>query len=159
MNGRKLCQIALAFAAVASAAVSTSAMAGGHYHGGARVGVGVYVGPGWRMGTRLGSGWGPGWGPYACDPYYGPATIRPPSSRCRRRIRPQYIEQGADGNPVPAPSASGAPNDSPNAWWYHCDSPEGFYPYVRECPTGWQRVPPTPSSSTTPQGRVPGATS
>lgn len=29
-------------------------------------------------------------------------------------------------------------------YWYHCDSPNGFYPYVRSCPSGWHPVSPTP---------------
>jgi len=24
-------------------------------------------------------------------------------------------------------------------YWYHCDRPEGYYPYIKECPGGWQR--------------------
>lgn len=29
-------------------------------------------------------------------------------------------------------------------WWYYCDNPRGYYPYVRVCPNGWQRVPAQP---------------
>ena len=25
--------------------------------------------------------------------------------------------------------------------WYHCSSPDGYYPYVATCPSGWQSVP------------------
>ena len=28
-------------------------------------------------------------------------------------------------------------------WWY-CDSPPGYWPYVRACATPWQAVPPSP---------------
>ncbi|SDC46881.1 hypothetical protein SAMN05216345_102419 [Cupriavidus sp. YR651] len=142
MNGRKLCQIALAFTALAATVASTSALAGGHggyYHSRARVGVGVYVGPGWGWGP----GWGPGWGyPYGYGPYYpgygyypAPAVVTVPANP------PQYIEQGSDGNPALTDGSS------PNAWWYHCDQPEGYYPYVKNCPGGWQRVPAQPPSS------------
>jgi hypothetical protein len=27
-------------------------------------------------------------------------------------------------------------------WWYYCESSTSYYPYVRECPAGWERVPP-----------------
>jgi len=27
-------------------------------------------------------------------------------------------------------------------WWYYCSDPAGYYPYVAECNTGWQAVPP-----------------
>jgi hypothetical protein len=29
-------------------------------------------------------------------------------------------------------------------YWYYCDDPPGYYPYVQECPTGWRAVAPTP---------------
>ncbi len=29
-------------------------------------------------------------------------------------------------------------------WWYYCEQSRGYYPYVKECPGGWQRVPPAP---------------
>jgi len=29
--------------------------------------------------------------------------------------------------------------------WYYCAQPEGYYPYVAECPSGWQTMPATPS--------------
>jgi hypothetical protein len=55
-------------------------------------------------------------------PYYAPVIAVPASP-------PVYIEQGAASEP---------------AYWYHCEDPEGYYPYVKECPGGWQRVVPTP---------------
>ena len=32
-------------------------------------------------------------------------------------------------------------------YWYHCDSPSGFYPYVPVCSQPWQPVPATPPPS------------
>ncbi|MDF3011460.1 MAG: proline-rich region, partial [Burkholderiales bacterium] len=29
-------------------------------------------------------------------------------------------------------------------WWYSCEQTRGYYPYVKECPAGWTRVPPAP---------------
>jgi hypothetical protein len=29
-------------------------------------------------------------------------------------------------------------------YWYYCQSPQGYYPYVKECPGGWQQVAPQP---------------
>ena len=29
-------------------------------------------------------------------------------------------------------------------WWYYCDQSKGYYPYVKTCPTGWQKVSPVP---------------
>jgi hypothetical protein len=28
--------------------------------------------------------------------------------------------------------------------WYYCQDPAGYYPYVQQCPRGWQAVSPTP---------------
>jgi len=29
-------------------------------------------------------------------------------------------------------------------YWYYCQSPQGYYPSVKECPGGWQQVAPQP---------------
>jgi hypothetical protein len=66
----------------------------------------------------FGFGWG-WWGP----PAYYPVPVAVP-------VEPvTYIEQGS------APAAQ-------PAWWYYCDAANAYYPHVRTCPTGWQRVPP-----------------
>jgi hypothetical protein len=57
----------------------------------------------------------PFWTPYA----YPPAVVQSP---------PPVVIQ-------PAP---------PQTSWYHCDNPQGYYPYVQQCPGGWRPVPPTP---------------
>ena len=50
----------------------------------------------------------------------------------------------------PAPVVSGPPpvyveRDQPaDQWWYYCEQTRGYYPYVKECPGGWKRVPPAP---------------
>jgi hypothetical protein len=33
-------------------------------------------------------------------------------------------------------------------YWFYCESAGAYYPYVKECPSGWQRVLPTPEEST-----------
>lgn len=38
-----------------------------------------------------------------------------------------------------APSSPATPQ-----YWYYCPHPAGYYPYVSECPRGWQRVPAEP---------------
>ncbi len=30
--------------------------------------------------------------------------------------------------------------------WYYCRNPDGYYPYVKQCPDGWLRVDPQPAS-------------
>jgi hypothetical protein len=46
----------------------------------------------------------------------------------------EYIE------PYPAP-----PVPQPS-YWYYCPGSAAYYPYVRECPGGWQQVMPQPPS-------------
>lgn len=41
----------------------------------------------------------------------------------------------------PAPAAAPAPTP---AYWYYCAESRSYYPYVRECPGGWQEVAPQP---------------
>ena len=43
--------------------------------------------------------------------------------------------------PVPAPAVQATP---PTPSWYYCHNPQGYYPYVQQCPSGWQPVAITP---------------
>lgn len=53
-----------------------------------------------------------------------------------------YVEQGyAQAAP---PLTQAQPQPQPQGDWYFCANSNAYYPYVRECPGGWQRVPPTP---------------
>ena len=46
---------------------------------------------------------------------------------------PVYVERG-----------TAAPPGGQLGYWYYCDAPPGYYPYVSECPAGWQQVVPSP---------------
>ena len=95
-------------------------------HGRARVTVGVGFGyPYWGL--------GPYWGPW----YYPPSYYYYPSPAVVVREPVTYIEQGGP--------ATSAPRAQDSGWWYYCESSRGYYPYVKECPAGWQRVPPAPA--------------
>jgi len=136
MNGRRLCRLALALTAVMA---SGTALAW-HNHGGfhhAHGSVGVVIGPGFYYGSPWGYPYAYPY-PYYYPGYYPPAAVGGPASP------PQYVEQGPDG-PVPAPGP-GEAAPAAQAWWYHCSGPEGYYPYVHECPGGWQQVPAHPPS-------------
>ncbi len=112
---------------------------GGYYrhggHGGhSNVGVGVVIDPFWF-------GYGPGYyprpyyRPYYASPYYYPPYYYPPSVSIPSEP-PVYIERGEITEPVPQASPS----------WYYCADPQGYYPYVKQCPEGWQAVTPRPST-------------
>ncbi|MBI2316177.1 MAG: hypothetical protein HYY28_09390 [Betaproteobacteria bacterium] len=91
------------------------------HRGGGRVNFGFVIGgPIW---------WGPAFYPpyYYYPPYYPPVAVVPSSP-------PTYIEQGSEAQ---------APSRSSSAWFY-CADAKAYYPYVKECPGGWQRVAPQP---------------
>ncbi len=75
-------------------------------------GIGIGI-PAW------GPWWGPGyWGPYSY-PYYAPAPV--------------VVQQ--------APPVMVQPQPEPS-YWYYCQHPQGYYPYVQSCPNGWMKVVP-----------------
>lgn len=91
-------------------------------HGRTRVSVGVGFGFGY-----------PFWGPWYYPPpyYYYPVPVVVPAQPVT------YIEQRVvEQRSAPAPDRG--------AWWYYCDGSRSYYPHVKECPGGWQRVAPVP---------------
>jgi len=116
---------------------SAAAHSGRHGHSGrTRAHIGVYFGPSIEW-----SGYYPG--PYAypyanspyTSPYYYPYSAPVAPVVIVPALPQNYIEQSQPEEQPAQPSA----ND-----WYYCRKPEGYYPYVRECPGGWQRVPAQP---------------
>lgn len=110
--------VAVLILLAAGAAASQSAMA----HGGVRFGVNIGIPLYWP-------GYYPGpYYPYPAYAYPAPAygySAAPPAA---------YVEQGV---PQTAPVQS-------QADWYYCPNSKSYYPYVRDCPGGWQRVSPQP---------------
>ena len=106
---------------------------GGGRHGGG--GHGFHGGHGWK--GHGGHGWGgvgvtiglgPYWWPYGYPYGYSyayPYTYTPPV----------YVQ--------PSQQLSIQPPSSPPVWYY-CDDPQGYYPYVQQCPGGWRTVAPSP---------------
>ncbi len=102
----------------------------GHGHGGnVRFGISIGV---------------PIFGPrYYPAPYYGypayihraPVYAHPPVV-VQSSAPPVYIERET------APAAV-APAQAQNDWYY-CAESRAYYPYVAQCPAGWQRVPAQP---------------
>lgn len=92
---------------------------GGHWHGGHSHGhVGVFIG------VPLGA-------PWQYNPYYTyPPVVAVPATP------PVYIQQGLPLQDQQQPKL--------NSWWYYCKALQGYYPYVKQCPSGWQLVPAQP---------------
>lgn len=103
---------------------------GGGHHGG-------WQRSGWHRGGWYGGYWGPRvfiggpfwypgpyaypYPPYAAPVYQPPVVVEPPPS-------PAYVE----------------PRSS--TYWYYCQDPPGYYPYVASCSGEWQQVAPQPST-------------
>jgi hypothetical protein len=66
--------------------------------------------------------------PFGVPYVYPPVVVAPP---------PVYV--------APAPQVYVQP-PPPQPYWYYCDNPQGYYPYVPQCPGGWRQVLPTPPS-------------
>ena len=111
---------------------------GGHYggYGGGHYGGGYYGG--YRGGYYGGIGiYGLGLGYYGW-PYYSPYYAYPPAVVQVPSSPPVYIEQGG-GQVAPAQAPQ-----SQSGYWYYCADSRAYYPYVKECPAGWQQVAPQP---------------
>lgn len=91
---------------------------GDRYYGGGRPRVGVFIG-------------GPLWPWYYPLPpsyYYYPPVVTVPVAPPQP---PVYIERQSETPPA-------------QSYWYYCNSSQAYYPYVQQCPEGWQRVTPQP---------------
>ena len=100
---------------------------------GANFGVGY---PGWCGPPRSWGYYGrwghPGWG----SRFYwrGPAVWGPWYPNYNYPSPPVIIQQ--------QPPVYVQPEQQESQYWYYCQDPQGYYPYVRECPGGWMKVVP-----------------
>jgi hypothetical protein len=59
---------------------------------------------------------------------------------------PNYAPAYAYNYSAPPPPPNYAPAPAPSlAEWYFCPAANAYYPYVSDCPGGWQRIPAQPS--------------
>lgn len=61
--------------------------------------------------------------PLLFDPWFFPPVYEPPVVVVPSGDQ-AYVEQGDGAAPA-------------SAYWYRCDNPSGYYPYVKVCPSGW----------------------
>lgn len=69
--------------------------------------------------------------PYPWPPYYYPYP-------------PYYPDTSDDDDDSPP---AGMPGEMPMGvvgFWYYCDAPDGYYPYVKDCSHPWARIPISP---------------
>jgi hypothetical protein len=62
---------------------------------------------------------------YAYDPYY--PYYDPASAVAVEQQPEQYADSGQQQS---------------DSYWYYCQDPQGYYPYVKSCPGGWMKVVP-----------------
>jgi len=136
-----------AFALALGGAAPSDAFGGGGGHGGGHFGGGHFgghseggvFGGGHFEGGHLGGGhfhehghfgvdfvFDPEFGPWWWDalPYGYPYPAAPLAVQSDPGV---YLEQ------------------PPVRYWYYCGAPSGYYPYVKQCSTGWLRVAPAPA--------------
>lgn len=68
------------------------------------------------------------------DPFFRPYDAYPSAGVAPSRS-PVYIQKQA-------PRAT----QLEAHYWHYCKDPAGYYPYIKECPSGWLRVAPQPSA-------------
>lgn len=132
---------------------------GGHWATGYHFRYWHYDPVGWRGGRwmqtwhggRYGWWWSVGgvWMLYSApvypypDPGYAPTYVIEDDPGTM--VAPAPASQPAPPPPAPQAPAQAQQMPAPQPQvWYYCNSPQGYYPYVQACPTGWQTVPATP---------------
>lgn len=117
----RISRVAIALAGLLALTLASGAQAQkwGHRHSHSRVVVGV--------GFPIGWGYWPYW--HYPPPYYHyPRVVVPAEPTI-------YVEKG---------DAETAPGQDASQFWYFCRDSNTYFPYVKECPTPWQRVVPHP---------------
>ena len=95
---------------------------------------------------------------YAPPVYYYPSTtyVQPYPVAGDQVVVQNYEIPAVASMPPPPAFSSGVQNVQPGPgtsgeqWWYACKKPAGYYPYVKECPSGWEKVSPTPPGKINP---------
>jgi len=82
-----------------------------HFHGS------IWIGPGLGF-------WDPFYYPYYSYPSY--RYYSPPTTVVVPQQPQEFIMQ--------------EPRQEETGFWYYCKNPEGYYPYVERCPSGWMKV-------------------
>lgn len=113
--------------------VMASARGGGHRGGRGGSHFGIVIG---------GPYWGPAWySPYyypLYDPFYYPFYYPYAPVVTAPSVPEEYIERPRNEQSYES--------SEPSGFWYYCRKSKAYYPYVKECPGGWQKVPAQPPS-------------
>lgn len=114
-----------------------------HAHGryyGSRIGVGINLNlfPGFYHRPYYAAG-------YYGYPYYYPEVVVNPVILANPQPTVVYVDSSPSNyTSVPRNQISNAPPAQSENVWYYCHNPDGFYPSIKSCPAGWQKVPARP---------------
>ena len=108
------------------------------YAGGPHVSFGFGIGVGHPYYWGHHHGW---WGPRF---YWGAPIVIAPSY--------PYYDVSPPVAVQPAPPAYAQPQQPQEDYWYYCQNPQGYYPYVNSCPGGWMKVVPQVAPPNAPPG-------
>ncbi|MDP1557668.1 MAG: hypothetical protein Q8K59_12310 [Nitrosomonas sp.] len=111
---------------------------GGHRHGHNQLNLGINLGGSYYNPGFYGQGYyGGGYGYYGGfgyrDPFFYPRAYGYPLPIVVPVTPPVYIQQEQT-----------RPVQPQTNYWHYCRNPEGYYPYVKQCPDGWLQVAPQP---------------
>jgi hypothetical protein len=100
-------------------------------HGGASIRVHHAAWRGYHGGWHRPYGWGLGfyWG--------GPIVVGPPWYPYGYYAAPPVV--------IPQQPQTYIQQQPQENYWYYCQDPQGYYPYVKTCPGGWMKVVPQPA--------------
>jgi hypothetical protein len=111
---------------------------GGHHQGGGgqHTTTSTHTYSSYYMGSPFyGFGYGYGFGGYPYYSSFGYSYYPQQTVVSVPTAPPIYIQQ----------QAPAITEKYPAGYWYYCRNPDGYYPYVKECPNGWQQVSSTPT--------------
>jgi hypothetical protein len=124
-----------------AALLPVSADARGHGGHGRGWGPGLGIGLGLGLGVDALLGW-PGYyspyQPYGYPYYYPNSYYYPPAAPAVT-----VVQQAAPQQVQVAPAPVAAPQAA-QQFYYYCENPKGYYPYVRNCNAPFKPVPATP---------------
>jgi hypothetical protein len=121
------------------------------YAGGPRVsfGVGIGVGyPGFGIGVGYPAHWGHHHGWWGPRFYWGGPIVVAPDP-----YPYPYYDVSPPAAVEPQPPAYAQPAQPQEDYWYYCQNPQGYYPYVKSCPGGWMKVVPQLTPPNAPPGQ------
>ena len=122
-----------------SLCVMSSSYAWPRYHGGPRVGFGLYINP---LPLIVG---GPYYNPgyYYGNPYYSypqEIVVRAPTVVYSTPVYTSAPEVSYSSSTYEVQPAPATQRVSEGREWIYCNQPDGFYPVVKDCPSGWRRI-------------------